>query len=244
MRILLPLSAALLWALLFPLSVRAHVPQPKRIAEAVAAANRSAGRTRVLEVEVALRLDDSEQPAATGELLSDPRGLSRLELRGSQGVVERHLLRGGVLLASRDRRPVDAPRPFLPPLFLLQADSGGLLRASLVALGVSAHEVALGHQDHHDCYVLGGRLPPSEAGMRSQRPALWVDQESLEPVRIDGGDGVRFRLGAPASFGPIRLPSWIEIGDPHGSVARLEILSAREVSAPPEAFGADWITAP
>jgi hypothetical protein len=244
MRTLLPISAALLWVLLFSLSARAHIPPPKRIADAVAAANRSAGRTRVLEVEVALRLDDSEQPAATGELLSDPGGLSRLELRSPQGVVERYLLRGGKLLASRDRRTVEAPRPLLPPLFLLQASSGDLLMASLVALGASSHEVALGYEGEHDCYVLGGRVPSSGAAALSPRPALWVDQESLEPVRVDRGDGVRFRLGAPAGFGPVRLPSWIEISDPRGFVARLELLGAREVSTPSESFRPGWISAP
>ena len=115
MRTLLSISAALLCALLPSLPLRAYIPSPQRIAAAVAEANRSAGRLGVLEVKVALYLGESEQPVATGELLSDPGGRSRLELRSSEGVVERHLLRGRELLVSRDRRSVDAPRPFLPP---------------------------------------------------------------------------------------------------------------------------------
>jgi hypothetical protein len=134
--------------------------------------------------------------------------------------------------------------PFLPPFFLLQAKSGDVLMASLVALGVSAHEVALGYEGEHDCYVLGGRVPSSGAAVLSQRPALWVDQESLEPVRIDRGDGVRFRLGAPTSFGPVRLPSWIEISDPRGFLARLEVLGAQEVSTSSESFRPGWLSAP
>ena len=186
MRTLLSISAALLFAL----SARAYIPPPERIAAAVAEANRSAGRSRVLELEVALYLGDLEQPVATGELLSDPGGLSRLEIHSPEGVVERHLLRGGELLASRDRLVLDSPRPFLPPFFLLQAKTGGALMASLRTLGVSAYEVALGYQGDRDCYVLGGRAPAS-AGPYPQ-PALWVDQESLEPVRFDRGMGCAF----------------------------------------------------
>jgi hypothetical protein len=243
MRTLLPTAAALLWALLFSLPLRAYIPPAERIAEAVAAANRSAGRLRVLEVKVALHLGGSEQPVATGELLSDPGGFSRLELRSPEGVVERHLLRGGALLATRDRRAVNDPRPFLPPFFLLQAKSGDVLMASLLALGVAAHQVALGYEGENDCYVLGGRASSGAAALFPE-PALWVDHESLEPVRFDRRDGVRFRLGSPSSFGSIRLPSWIEISDSRGPPARLEILSAQGVSTSPESFRPGWLSAP
>jgi hypothetical protein len=242
MRTLLSISVALLWALLLSLPVRAYVPSPERIAAAVAEANRSAGRLGVLEVEVALYLGESEESVATGKLLSDPGGLSRLEIRTPEGVVERHLLRGGELLASRDRLPLDAPRPFLPPFFLFQAKSGGALLASLRALGVSVHEVALGYQGEHDCYVLGGRAPAS--ALSHPRPALWVDHETLEPVRFDRGDGVRFRLGSYTAFGSLRLPSRVEIGDPRGFLARLEILSVQQVSPSPGSFRRDWLGAP
>jgi hypothetical protein len=244
MRVLPPLSATLLWALLWPLSAGAYIPQPERIAAAVAAENRGAGRLGALELKVALRLGGSEQPAATGELLSDSGGLSRLELRSPEGVVERYLLRGGELLASRDGRALPAPRPFLPPFFLLQAGSGDVLMASLLALGASVHEVALGHEGEHDCYVLGGRVPLSGGVASSPRAALWVDQESLEPVRIDLRDGVRFRMGPPVGFGPVHLPSWIEISDWGGPVARLEILDAHEASVSSESFHPSWLGAP
>ena len=240
----LPIFAVLLWAILIALPVRAHVPSQARIAAAVAEANRKAGRFRVLEVVVSLHLGASEEPVATGELLSDPSGLSRLELRSAGGEVERHLLRGGKLLASRDRRSIDAPRPFLPPFFLLQAESGSRLTASLLTLGVSAHEVALGYEGEHDCYVLGGPAASSRAAVLSLRPALWVDQESLEPVRFDRGDGVRFRLGRSASFGSVRLPSWIEASDLRGFIARLEILGAQEVPTSSESFRPGWLSAP
>jgi hypothetical protein len=239
-----PIFAALLWAVLISLPARAYVPPQEKIAAAVAQANRQAGRLRVLEVGVALYRGASEKPVATGELLSDRGGRSRLELRSPRGDLERHLLRGGKLLASRDRRIINAPRPFLFPFFLLQAGSGEALTASLLTLGVSAHEVALGYQGKRDCYVLGGRAPSSGAAALSLRPALWVDQESLEPVRFDRGDGVRFRLGPSASFGSVRLPSWIEASDLHGFVARLEVLSAQEVPTSSEPFRPGWLSAP
>lgn len=244
MRTLLSISAALLCALLLSASVRAYVPAPARIAAAVAAANRNAGRTRVLALEVALYLGVAEQPVATGELLSDPGGLSRLELRSLEGVVERHLLRGGVLLASRDRQPLEAPRPLLPPLFLLQAETGSVLMATLRTLGASVDQIALGYQGEHDCYVLGGRAAASGVALPYPKPALWVDQESLEPVRFDRGDGVRFRLGSFVAFDSIRLPSSIQIDDSRGFQARLDIRSARAVSTSAESFRRDWLSAP
>ena len=244
MKASLSISTALLFALLSALPGRAHVPVPERIAAAVAKANRSAGRSQLLELEVALYLGTSEQPSATGELLSDPGGLARLELRAPGGAVERHLLRGGKLLVGRDGRPVDAPRPFLIPFFLLQAGSGDALRASLLTLGVSVQQVDLGYQDESDCYVVGGRVPSSGPVAQSPRPALWVDQESLEVVRVDRGDGVRYRLGSFASFGELRLPSWIEIRDSRGFLARLEITNAEAATRPPEAFRPAWLGAP
>ncbi len=244
MRALLSISTALLVGFITALPGRAYVPPSERIAAAMATANRGAGRLQVLEVDVALYLGTSEQPAATGELLSDPSGVARLELRTKGGAVERHLLRGRELLASRDGRPVDAPRPFLIPFYLMQAGSGGGLRASLLTLGVAVHQVDLGYQDDRDCYVLGGRTPPSGSAVPSPRPALWVDQESLEVVRFDRGDGVRFRLGSSASFGSLRLPSFIEIRDSRGFLARLEILDAEEASSPPEAFRPAWLSTP
>ena len=71
-----------------------------------------------------------------------------------------------------------------------------------------------------------------------------MDQESLEPVRFDRGDGVRFRLGPFAAFGSVRLPSWIEMGDSRGFLARLEVLSAQEVSISAESFHQGWLRAP
>jgi len=241
---ILSVSTALLWALLVALPGRAYVPLPERIGAAVAEANRSAGRVTVLQLDVALYMGTSEQPAATGKIRSSPGGHSRLELRSPGGVVERYLLRGRQLLASRDGRPVDAPRPFLFPFFLLQAGSNDVLRSSLLTLGVLVHQVDLDYQGESDCYVLGGRASSSGAPAPPPRPALWVDQENLEVVRFDRGDGVRFRLGSFASFGSLRLPSWIEMQDSRGFLARLEILDAEEAPSSSESFHPAWLTAP
>lgn len=236
--------AVLLWAHGLALPARAYIPPQERIADAVAKVNRAANRHRVLRIEVALRLGDAPAPVATGELLSDPGGLARLELRSEEGVVERHLLRGGQLFATRDGVRIEAPRPFLPPLFLLQAASGDVLTAGLLALNVSAHQISLGYEGERDCYVLGERRPLSEPTSAPPLPALWVDQESLEAVRFDRADGARFRLGPTAEFGPVRLPAWIEISAPGVPPARLEIRGAEPVSAPVDAFRSDWLSGP
>jgi hypothetical protein len=236
--------AALLWAQPLALPARAYVPPQERIADAVAQVNRAANRHRALQIQVALRLGDSPRPVAVGELLSDPGGLSRLELRSEEGVVERHLLRGGRLSATRDGEPIAAPRPFLPPFFLLQAASGDVLTASLLALKVSAHQISLGYDGVNDCYVLGERATVSEPAAMPSRPALWVDQESLEVVRFDRGDGVRFRLGPSSDFGAVRLPAWIEISAPGAAPARLEIGGGQPVSPPTDAFRSDWLSGP
>jgi hypothetical protein len=243
MRALLPISGALLFAFLCSPTLFAYVPQAERVARAAAEANRGASRTGVLELDVALYLDGSQEAAETGKLLSHPGGFSRLELLGPEGVVERHLLRGRRYLASRDGAPLDAPRPLLPPLFLLQARSGDALLASLLTLGVPARQIALGYQGDRDCYVLGGR-PPAGAAPAPPGPALWLDQESLEPLRFDRGDGVHFVLGSPTSFGEIRLPSRIEIVDESGPRARLQILGARVAPSVPESFRPEWLGAP
>ena len=54
--------------------------------------------------------------------------------------VERHLLQGNEYSASRDGKLIVSPRPFLPPLFLLQAKSGASLRAALSSFGVATFD--------------------------------------------------------------------------------------------------------
>jgi hypothetical protein len=208
----------------------------------VAQTNRSEGRSEPLLLDVVLRIGDSE-PLATGVLATHPTGLARLELRSNQGFVERHLLQGSEYSASRDGRMLRSPRPFLPPIFLLQSGSGAALSAALASYGISVAEVALGLADDHDCYVLGGRLPPSADGQERRLPSLWIDVESLEVVRIDRQDGVRFRFGPTTEFDGIRAPAWISIEAPGQAPARLDVTRVVRANAPAAAFGTDWLTA-
>ena len=91
----------------------AAVPSPERIAEAVAADNLAAERDQPLRLELKIQIGD-RAAVATGILLTDPAGFARLELRGANGVVERHLLREGETWVTRNGEPLDEFRFFLP----------------------------------------------------------------------------------------------------------------------------------
>ena len=234
---------ALAALLLAPGGARAVVPSSERIADAVAVANRASGRSGPLWIDVTLRIGDGE-PVAQGVLTTHPTGLARLELRSTRGFVERHLVQGSEYAASRDGKPLDQPRPFLPPIYVLQAGSGAALQAALASFGVATEQTALGLGDDHDCYVLGGRAPRGADGSERAQPSLWVDMESFEVVRIDRGDGVRFRFGPTNDFGALRLPSWISIEAPGQPPARLEIVKGVPANAPAASFSTEWLLGP
>ncbi len=218
----------------------AVIPSPEKMSDAVAKTNREAGRAEPLLLDVSLRIGEGE-PVASGVLATHPTGLARLELKSRRGFVERHLLQGEDYAASRDGRLIERPRPFLPPIFLLQATSGAALRAALSSFGVAGSVADLGLAGDHDCYVFGGRV----RGRDDRRvPSVWVDLESYDVVRIDRGDGVRFRFGPSADFSGIRAPRWIGIEAPGQTPVRLEIEGVAPANAPAAAFGMDWLTAP
>ena len=220
---------------------RAYIPSATKLADATAEANRKAGRAEPLWFEVKLRIGGGD-PVATGKLATHPTGLARLELRSHRGFVERHLLRGDAYNASRDGRPIENPRPFLPPVFLLQATDGAALVAALGSFGVAPNVVALGRVDEHDCYVFGGRVPRQPGAEERRVPSLWVDMETFDVIRIDRRDGVRFRFGPNREFGGgIRAPRWIAIEAPGQPTARLEVLRVAPANAPAAAFGDDWL---
>lgn len=210
----------------------AYIPPAERVARAVAETNRALGRARTLELRVSLEREEGEE-IAFGTLLTDPRGGARLEVQHASGFVERQLRRGKALEASRDGSRIQAPHPLLAPLFLLQAEHGAVLQSRIAELGGSPDAIGLGHEGDHDCYVLGGKDAPA---------SYWVDQESLEPVRIDLPGGVRYRLGPPITHKGIQLPSWVTIEAPSGGALRMRISEARAGSAPPAAFDAAWLT--
>jgi hypothetical protein len=224
-------------------AAQAAVPSVEKIADAVAKANRLKGRAVPILLDLTLTIDRGE-PAATGVLASHPTGLARLELRSHKGFIERHLLQGTVYTASRNGRELVSPRPFLPPLFFLQATSGAALLAALNSYGVAPGEAALGRVGDRDCYVLGGRLPRDAAGQEPMAPSLWVDMETFEVVQIDRQDGVRFHFGPATRFESIQAPGWIDVESPDQPTARLDVVRLAPANAPAAAFGTHWLSGP
>jgi len=238
-----PVLAGMLAVGVWTAPARAVIPSAAKIAKAVAAANRSAGRSEPVLLDVTLAFGDGP-PAATGVLATHPTGLARLELQSHLGFVERHLLQGTAHSASRDGVMLDNPRHFLPPVFLLQATSGETLSAALTSFGIAADEAVLGKVGEFDCYVFGGRLPRSRESEERRLPSMWVNLENYEVVRIDGADGVRYRFGPSQDFEGIRIPRWIVIEAPGEPPARLDIVRATPANAPAAAFGVDWLRTP
>jgi hypothetical protein len=210
----------------------AWVPPADRLARAAAEANRASGRTRALALRVTLE-GEGGAVLATGTLLSDPRGVARLEVTHASGFVERQLRRGRALEASRDRAPLEDPHPLLPPVFLLQTENGATLQTRIAELGGGPELVALGYEGEHDCYVLGGKHGGA---------SYWVDQESFAPVRIDLAGGVRYRLGPLRAQGGVELPAWIALEAPGRPALKLTFAEARPAPAPPDAFDPGWLT--
>lgn len=241
------LCAVLVLAGLAAGEARAFVLPAEKIADQVARANRSAGRSESLELSVALRGPD-DRTLAQGELWTDARGVARLELV-SGGTTERHLLRGGEHLAARGGTRISSPAPYLPPLFLLQAGNGDRLLSAILSQGASGDEVVLGRHGGEICYVIGGRdLAPAVNesarlfGSSGPKSAVWVTRDDFRIVRIDHADGTHFVLGPPREHGDVTLPEWVRIERPGVPATRLEILSARRGRFDlGVAFGTDWL---
>ena len=226
--------------LLLASGAQAVIPKAEKVSDELARMNRVAKRAGPLIFDVKLSIGDGE-PLADGVLATHPTGLARLELRSHRGFVERHLLQGNEYSASRDGSLLSSPRPFLPPLFLLQATSGATLRAALSSFGVATSEIALGLADDKDCYVLGGRLPHGTRPGAQQLPSVWIDMDSFQLVRVDRRDGVSFRFGPTQVFGGIQAPSWISIEVPGQPPARLQVVGVAPANAQAAAFGRDWL---
>lgn len=213
---MLELAARLAWGIAAVVLTAApavgFVPGADRVSAGVAEANRTSGRVHALALELELRGPDGSVEAS-GRVRLDPGGGSTLELHEVGGSVETHRWEGELYRAERDGRPLVAPRPLLPPLGLLQAGSGAELRRELLLLGGDPSLVELGLDGERDCYVLGGR---ERAQPGASRAALWVDVETLDPVRIDLERGIRYRLGPTFEREGIRFPSWVEVQSPGG----------------------------
>ncbi|MDP6977268.1 MAG: hypothetical protein QF570_01550, partial [Myxococcota bacterium] len=162
----------------------AYVPRTNRVIDAVADANRSGRRVRALRYQLNLRIGDGA-PVAVGELVSHPTGLARLELRAAGGLVERHILLGNQHSASRNARLLVRPRAFLPPLFVLQSNSGAVLEAALGTLQVDRKLLGLAPCGDHDCYVIGDparaiHRPLVAKAMKAREQAAQAAQEAAD----------------------------------------------------------------
>ena len=132
----------------------AFIPDVERTLSAIARVNRSSGRAQAISLELTMRVGDAE-PIASGEMISHPSGLARLEIRGYRGRLDRYLLSGAELLGVKDGRPLDRPQPMLQPFFLLQPSTETTLRAALETFGVQSEWVGLAPCGDQDCFVIG-----------------------------------------------------------------------------------------
>lgn len=136
------------------LEALAFVPKPERALAAVAQANLTSGRTQAIQLDLVMRVGDRDA-IATGQLVSHPSGLARLELRGNGGRVDRYLLSGPELLAAKDGEALEHPQPMLQPIFLLQPSSQETLRVALESFGVDSRWIGVAPCGDLDCYVFG-----------------------------------------------------------------------------------------
>jgi len=257
-------TAGLACALLLAAPALGFVPAADRVVRAIGETNRASGRGEALQIELEMSIGGRD-PVATGDVVTHPTGLARLELRGAGNLIERHLLQGSEHSAARGGQRIQEPWYFLPPWFLLQAGSSVTLGAALSSLGVQADAVALAPCGERDCYVLGDpsraapplaptdEVPAIEEGIslaplfvqprQGRDPTIWVDTSEFQLRRIDRGDGVQIFLGPPAAFGKVRLPSWVAIQQPGRPEVRFEVLAATPVTAPAAGFSESWLFA-
>ena len=239
-------------------SAAGFVPDAERVTRAVAGVNKASGRAQALKLELDMRIEDGDV-IAVGELVTHPTGLARLELRGAGGLVERHILQGSQHQASRNGVRLDQYRAFLPPLFLLQANSKLTLDAALTDFGVRRQAIGLAPCGESNCYVLGdpGRVV-SAVEVDAERVAapllagevlgafatIWVDIASYDVLRIESARGVKTTLGPVIKSDGVRAPSWILVEEPGLSFVRFEVTRVTPVNAPAAAFGEQWLMAP
>lgn len=245
----------------------AFIPSASRILLAIAAANVDGKRTSALQFDVTMRIGEGP-PVAHGELLSWPSGGSRLELRGTNQTVERHLQRGFQYMASRNGSRISKPRLLLPPLSVLQASSKRKLDATLASLGIDPAAVALGACGEDDCFVLGDvsrvapsleeptdtgeervEMPPStpvrpEVDRQMPPPTLWVDTESFDTRRLRTRRNVRVEFGGYRDFGVVRAPSWLRVDEPGRESVRFDVQKVLKVVVPESEMDMDWLSGP
>jgi hypothetical protein len=258
--------------LLGALPAAAVVPAADRIAKATATANSASSRDQALQLDLTLRVADRE-PIGTGQLVTHPSGLARLELRDAAGRIERHLRVVTEHSASRNGEELETPRDFLPPLSFLQVDSADTLQQALTDYGLDASAAALAPCGKSICFVIGDprRVPPpppepEETGADNRKkdatapalpafdfdagspdrvhPSLWVDSRSFEIVRMEGVGGARVDFGQAVDFDGVRFPGSITIHEPEREPVRFDILGITVVNAPAASFRRNWLLTP
>lgn len=210
----------------------ARIPEPESVARAAADASRAQGRNKSFRFTVAVRGGIDSAPIASGELLVDPAGAARIELRHAEGFVERQIRRASGLAATREGEPLEDPHPLAPPLWLLQAATGGELLARAGELGAAPGAIALAYDGARDCYVIGG----AQGGA-----SLWIDKDTYQVARIDLVDGTKVRFLAWASRGGAVLPGTIEIETP-ALTFTLELTNAAPATPAADAFSDAWLS--
>jgi hypothetical protein len=209
----------------------ARIPSPETVARAAADASRAQGRAKAFRFTVTVRATPESPPLAHGELLVDPAGAARIELRHAEGFVERQIRRPSGLAAARDGERLEAPHPLAPPLWPALAATGGELLQRAGELGAAPGAIGLAHDGARDCYVLGGI-----AGGAS----VWIDEETHQVARVDLADGTQARLLAWTSRGGAVLPGAVEVETP-GLSFTLELTGAAATTPGPDDFSDAWL---
>jgi hypothetical protein len=167
----------------------AYIPQVERTLQEIAKVNRTSGRTQALQLKLTMSVGDGG-PIASGELISHPSGLARLEIRGYRGRVDRYLLSGAELMAAKDGRRLERPQPMLQPFFLLQPSTETTLRAALETFGVQSEWIGLAPCGEQDCFVIGDRrlaAPLPTALVEPTGDELDVLDDPLSSRSVDAG---------------------------------------------------------
>ncbi len=224
----------------------AFVPSAQRLVGGMVEVNRDAQRNQSLRISFSLHQikGAQDQVLGEGEILANPSGLSRLEIRLANGNLERHLLRGNQYLVSRDGQRVSNPNRYLLPIPVLQAGKEERLRYVLRSLKVSPENSALMRVDGEEAYFLGkrsmGELSVNLAGPE-ETGGIWLAVEGLYPLKMRLDQGSIHFLGPELHWGEIRLPSYIDLEATDGIKYRIKIENAEPTDAPAQIFSADWL---
>ncbi len=216
------IRASILWALglvlLRGFVAEAVIPFADRTMKAIAEVNRASGRRQALQLELTIRVGE-EPPIGSGELISHPSGLARLEVRGlEEGRVDRYLLSGDELLGTVNGRIVSEPRPLLQPFFLLQLDSEVTLRAALESFGIQSDSIGLAPCGEQDCFVIGDPRLGAPLPLSAPLPESGVLGDPLTDLDETEGEEHDPQLGA-AGFLDLGAGAELELGDAPGEAA-------------------------